>query len=174
MHNSWDALKKLENGLWHGKCTNKATSHSYFRICTTPCSSRWDSMMADRMCRHEVCQNYCYKHLICIIFNHAFILLSYPLPLTTILQHFNRALLSPAIIPYHTLLSARRVAKLKLLKPGKIRGEPGHALMACKGHSLSLCSPQAKIKTDGSHFWNVLLYSCLLKCKVNLSRNRIL
>lgn len=32
------------------------------------------------------------------------------------------------------------VARLKQLKPGEIRGEPGHALMACEGRGLSFCS----------------------------------
>lgn len=63
------------------------------------------------------------------------------------------------------------MARLKQLKPGEIRGEPGHALMACEGRGLSSRfprRPEPERKTDGSHFWNVLLYSCLLKCKVNL------
>lgn len=32
------------------------------------------------------------------------------------------------------------VARLTQLKPGEIRGEPGHALMACEGRGLSFCS----------------------------------
>lgn len=136
-----------------------------FGLCITLCSSgRFFS-------QYQVCQN-CYAmspFLHCI--EHCLHFLPHTLLPSALLQHINRALVSTAIM---FLISACPVAKLKLLKPGNIRGEPGHALMACKGQKLSFFLPTGKSKTDGSHFWNVLLYSCLLKCKVNLSRNRIL
>lgn len=78
------------------------------------------------------------------------------------------------LIELHLLCLSHSPARLNLQKPGKSSVESGHALMVCQGHESEPSLPTGRSKTDGNHFWNVLLYSCLLKCKVNPSRNRIL
>lgn len=139
MHDSWNALKKLEMGCDMEKNAQiKQKSLMFQGLSTLQLTLRFTEDVSTSSLPKLLNQmsnvHYIEPSL------HLFL----SLLLSAFLKHINRTLFSPAII--HTPVSACPVAKLKLLKPGKIRGEPGHALMACEGHSLSFCSPRARAK----------------------------